>query len=74
MDDTRRALVNSVVRAARDMRDATRNALSELEEAGGSDAWEDLDAALDALDRHAEFQMLGYPDEALRERTTKGSG
>ena len=64
MDDARRTLVNSVVRTARSMRDATRNALSELEEAGASDAWEALDAALAALDRHAVASLTPRPSRA----------
>jgi hypothetical protein len=55
--DRRSALVSAALRAARTMRDATRNALSELEEAGAADTWARLDEAIAALDRYAEGQV-----------------
>ena len=52
-----RTLVNTVLRAARKLRDASGNIVREDDDA--SDAWRDLDAAFQALDALAERVAAG---------------
>jgi len=65
-----RALVNTVLRASRKLRDASGNIVREDDEA--SDAWRDLDSAFQALDSHAERVASGVSNTALLRASPPG--